>query len=53
MNMCLVKDSYRCSCSWFSVTGSFVTKTRAKLGDDSVESLVFLKKDYDGNMAEK
>ena len=28
----------------FSVTGSFVTKTRARLGDDSVGSLVFLKK---------
>ena len=28
----------------FSVTGSFVTKTRARLGDDSVDSLVFLKK---------
>ena len=26
----------------FSVTGSFVTKTRARLGDDSVDSLVFL-----------
>ena len=27
-----------------SVTGSFVTKTRARLGDDSVDTLVFLKK---------
>ena len=37
----------------FSVTGSFVTKTRARLGDDSVDSLVFLKKYYDVNKAEK
>ena len=36
-----------------SVTGSFVTKTRARLGDDSVDSLVFLKKYYDVNKAEK
>ena len=27
----------------FSVAGSLVTKTRARLGDDSVDSLVFLK----------
>ena len=37
----------------FSVTGSFVTKTRARLGDDSVDSLVFLKKYYDVNKAKK
>ena len=37
----------------FSVTGSFVTKTRARLGDDSVDSLVFFKKYYDVNKAEK
>ena len=27
----------------FSVAGSLVTKTRARLGDDSVDSLVFFK----------
>ena len=37
----------------FSVTDSFVTETRARLGDDSVDSLVFLKKYYDVNKAEK
>ena len=37
----------------FSVTGSFVTKTRARLGDDSVDSLVFFKKYYNVNKAEK
>ena len=37
----------------YSVTGSFVTKTRARLGDDSVDSLVFFKKYYDVNKAEK
>ena len=36
----------------FSVTGLFVTKTRGRLGDDSVDSLVFLKKYYDVNKAE-
>ena len=37
----------------FSVAGSLVTKTRARLGDDSVDSLVFFKKYYDVNKAEK
>ena len=37
----------------FSVTDSFVTETRARLGDDSVDSLVFLKNYYDVNKAEK
>ena len=37
----------------FSVAGSLVTKTIAMLGDDSVDSLVFFKKYYDVNKAEK
>ena len=37
----------------FSVAGSLVTKTRARLGDDSVDSLVFFKKYYDVKKAEK
>ena len=37
----------------FSVAGSLVTKTRARLGDDSVDSLVFFKKYYNVNKAEK
>ena len=37
----------------FSVAGSLVTKTRARLGDDSFDSLVFFKKYYDVNKAEK
>ena len=37
----------------FSVTGSFVIKTRARLGNDSVDSLVFLKNYYNVNKAEK
>ena len=37
----------------FSVTGSFVIKTIARLGYDSVDSLVFLIKYYDVNKAKK
>ena len=37
----------------FSVAGSLVIKTRARLGDDSFDSLVFFKKYYDVNKAEK
>ena len=37
----------------FSVAGSLVTKTRAMLGGDSVDSLVFFKKYYNVNKAEK
>ncbi len=37
----------------FSVAGSFVTKGRARLGDDSVDSLVFLKKHYKVNKLAK
>ena len=37
----------------FSVAGSLVTKSRARLGDDSADSLVFLKKCYDVNKDKK
>ena len=37
----------------FSVAGSLVTKTRVRLGNDSVDSLVFFKKYYHVNKAEK
>ena len=30
----------------FSITGSFVTKVRSSLGDESIDALVFLKKYY-------
>ena len=30
----------------FSLTGNFVTKVRSRLGDDSIDALVFLKKYY-------